>query len=107
MRAGKLRHQITLLNKLASKGAAGGERITWSAHETLMAQVTPLRSKELLAVKQGQIEADIRVNMRFHPDVTEVMRVEWQGKHYDITSMANAGGRDREIELLCSEVRSG
>ena len=101
MRAGQLRHRVTLQSKSPTQDAFGGEVITWVEEAVVWARVEELRLKEYLAVRAAQADVDLRVTIRYLPNVAAEWRLLWKGNAYDIVSVTNAEGRGIMLELLC------
>ena len=104
MRAGRLRHRVTLQRKVVTRDAYGGEVITWTDVATVWAAVEPLRGRELEAAAQAGAELSARIVMRYRSDVVPEWRVAWDGHVYDIEAVVDVDGRHRTLELRCREV---
>ncbi len=102
MRAGRLRHTVTLQSKSVSRDAVGGESITWSTFATVPAEVQPLSGREYVAMRQAQADVSVRVRMRYLSGVNPAMRVQHGSAVYDFLEVIDVAGRARELELLCA-----
>lgn len=109
MRAGTLRHRITIQQPSASQDTYGEEIITWSTWATVWAAVEPMRADERYTANDAQLlaEADTRIRIRYRPGVTHQMRVSFESRLFDIQGVINLETRDREIHLLCKEKPDG
>lgn len=103
MRAGQLRHKVIIQAKtVAGRDSKGGEVIDWVPFATVRANVVPLRGREYVAVRQAQVELQVRIEMRYLPGVTPVMRVLHGSAVYNIVDAIDVGGRQRTLELMCA-----
>lgn len=106
MRAGQLRHRITIESPSASQDTFGEETpVTWTELATVWAASEPISGNEryIEAAAQLLAEATIRFRIRYREDVTHQMRVSWRSRTFDILEVRNVEGRDRETYLLCKE----
>ena len=105
MRAGWLRHRVEVLAKEASRDSFGAEVITWVTAATVWASVEPLRGREYIEAKQGQVEVSHRVVMRSFPAVDSSMRLRLDGgRVLEIESVINPLERGERLELMCREM---
>lgn len=102
MRAGRLRHSVTLQSKSVSRDAAGGESITWTTFATVWAEVQPLSGREYVAMRQAQADVAVRVRMRYVAGVNPAMRVVHGSAIYNVLEVIDVAGRQRELELMCT-----
>ena len=104
MRAGWLRHRVEILAKEASQNGFGEEVVTWVTAATVWASVEPLRGREYIEAKQGQVEVSHRVVMRWHEGVGPEMRLRIAGgRVLEIESVINPLERNERLELMCRE----
>lgn len=101
MRAGELRHRVTIQQFTAARDAVGGETKTWSDLATVYAAALPISGREYVALRQAQSDITIRFRLRYRSGINTGMRVVWDGRNYDIVEAINRNGRDQELELLC------
>lgn len=106
MRAGDLRHRVTIQAKQATRDAYGAEVVTWGDVATVWAAVEPLAGREFLQAQQVQEAVTTRIRVRYRGDVayTPEMRASWDGHLYNILSVIEVEGRRRELHLMCEEV---
>ena len=107
MRAGWLRHRVTLKTKSVSRDSFGEEDITWSTTATVWGSVEPLRGREYMEAQQGQADVSHRVTIRYRTGVVPTMRVYLEdGRAFEVESAINRLERDEQIELMCRELVS-
>lgn len=110
MRAGPLRHRITIQQPSADQDDFGEETpVTWSTLVTVWAAFEPVSGNEryIEAVDQRLAEASVRFRIRYRTDVTHKMRVSWYDRIFNILEVRNIGGRNREVYLMCEELPDG
>lgn len=104
MRAGWLRHRVEVLEKVAGRDSFGAEVTAWATVATVWASVEPLRGREYIEAKQGQVEVSHRVVMRHWLDVGPEMRLRLEGgRVLEIESVINPLERNERLELMCRE----
>lgn len=114
MRAGRLRHRITLQSVTLSKDTTG-EEVEQSAAtlRTVYGEARKMAGAEAYHAQQTIQDAEWKFRFRA-ADVDDLVsgvsgtttyRVSYGGKTYNILSIDPTDGRGREIEMLCSERR--
>ena len=105
MRAGEMRQRITLQRKTVTRGAMGGEVTTWVTQATVWAEARPASGNELIAGEQRQAVTVTEFRMRYDSAVIPKpeWRVLWGPSTYEIVSVLNMDGRNREMRLQCRE----
>lgn len=104
MRAGELRHRITLRIATVSQDDCGQPVQTWTDHATVWAAVEPLRGREYFESQQQQAEVTTRIRIRYRAKVSPVMRVKWGVRIYKIEAVIDPDERHQELQLMCAEV---
>lgn len=85
MRAGKLRHRITLQRPGLTQDPLSGEMVPgWDLVATVWGSVEPLSAREFIAAQAGQSEVSARIVIRHRADVDATMRALHRGKVYNI-----------------------
>lgn len=105
MRAGSMRQRISLQRKTVTRGAMGGEVVTWATQSTTWAEARPLSGNELVASEQHQGVTVVEFRIRYDSAVIPKpeWRVLWGPGIYEVTSVINVDGRNRELRLMCRE----
>lgn len=104
MRAGPLRHRVTIQNKSVVQNTYGEEVITWTDFAAVWAAVEPLRGREFLEGKQITAEVSTRIRIRHRDGILPEMQVVFGSITYDIHSIIHIEEREREIHLMCQEI---
>lgn len=104
MRAGLLRHRVTIKRKSVTRDAYGAEVITWTDVATVWADIRPLSGREYLDSKQTQAEISHRISMRNRTDVSPAMRVIFGSRTFEIEDLTRPFERKIELRLMCREL---
>lgn len=105
MQAGRLRHRIVIQNFTTSTDTYGEPIKTWATWATVWAAVEPLSGREYWNAQQVQSEVNTRIRIRLRDGVTPLMRVNWDGRLFDIENVVRDPTNKREMHLMCREVQ--
>lgn len=107
MRAGRLRHQVTIQQLVAGSPGQqlnGEPDESWTAYLTdVWASIEPLRGRELFAAQEHHSEITTRIELRYRPGVTAKMRVLHGSTVYNILAVLDPEQRHIKLQLLCSD----
>ena len=103
MDTGKLRHLITIESYSMTQGAYGEPIATWSTFSTAWASITPGSGKEFFASKMRNPEISHSITIRYLSGLTSKMRVNFNGRYFDILDVLNVDERGFEHHLMCVE----
>lgn len=103
MRAGKLRHRITIERVTEVPGGTGEPTESWTSFAQVMASVEPLTGRELFDSSQTQQDTPTRFRTRYVPGVKVKDRISWDSRLFDIVSVSSIDERDRELEIMATE----
>lgn len=106
MRAGKLRHPITIQKFVSTENTNGETSKVWQDHATRRAGIDGIAGRE---VWMGQkVAAFVTHGITLRADaglvITAEMRVVFGGRIFDINSAINVGEVNKQYNLLCTEV---
>lgn len=107
MRAGPMRHRVTIQESTDTQDAYGEPIESWAAYAVRWAQVEPLRGAERFEAQRLNPDLAYRVRLRHDSTidaVTPKMRISWDSRTLRIHEVINIGARDREVQLICSEL---
>ena len=105
MEAGRLRHRVTLQEKVVTRNTFGEEEITWTDIDTVWGSVEPMRGREFMEGRQIEAEVTTRIRIRYYPDGIEPEdRVVYGSITYDILAIIHVFERNREMQLMCREI---
>jgi SPP1 family predicted phage head-tail adaptor len=105
MRAGGLRHRVTIQNFTSHRDESGQIIEEWEDVATVWAEVKGIGGRELIAAGAEKVEVTFRVWIRYRPDVSSASRIIWKQKGrepmtYGIES-AIPDEQATRLELLC------
>src|SRR3972149_411724 len=101
MEAGRLRHRVTIEEKVESRDAYGGERETWVEYAEVWAEKSPLVGREYLEARQMMAEVKTKIRIRYLAGVRAEMRGVDGSQTYEIISPPiDVEGRQRGIGLM-------
>lgn len=101
MNAGRLRHRVTLRNRVETQDATTGAlSVTWTDVATVWAAVEPLSAREFIAAQAVSSQVTTRITIRFRDDVTPKMRAVHGSTVYDITGVLADPKSGREYLTL-------
>lgn len=103
MRAGRLRHRIHIQRATITANDYGEPAQAWATIATVWAGVEPLRGREYFAASQVQGAAEVRIIIRYGPQVASLNiadRVLHGSTVYDINSVQNIDSRNKELHIM-------
>jgi len=104
VRAGKLRHRLTIEKATRTRDAHGGETMTWRRVANRWGSIEPLSGREQLQAQQAQSRMTHRVTMRHMESMTPHHRIKARGRTFNVHEVGNVEERDRMTVCLCEEV---
>lgn len=106
MRAGKLRHRISIERAIETQDSSYNEAVLqWVLFAEVSANIIPLSGRELIRAKQVELETDTEITIRYMDGLSPKMRIVYRDRVFEILNIINTEERNREIRLLCSEVK--
>lgn len=103
MRAGQLRHRVTIQEPVEARNGYNEAITTWAPVATVWASVEPLSGREFFAAEHVQSEITHRVRLRWRPGIAPTMRVLFGGRHLMIEAVINYRELGTEMHLMCRE----
>lgn len=104
MRAGRLRHRVTIETPSGSASAFGEVAQSWSTVATVWAAVEPTSSRERVENEQTKTFTTHRIHMRYRSDVSTAERLTFDSRTLNILSVINPNEQNATLEILCTEV---
>jgi SPP1 family predicted phage head-tail adaptor len=104
MRAGKLRHKVTIQDYTESQDSYGTVTKTWADYATVWASIEPVKGREFWESQQINAEVTAKVILRYLEGVTPKMRVKHGSRIFQVISVINPEERNRELQLMVKEV---
>jgi SPP1 family predicted phage head-tail adaptor len=104
MRAGQLRHVVTIEEPIETQDAYGGVVQTWEFFLRPFAALEAISSREFFGSERVEADVDHRLRIRYHAGITPKMRVLHGARVFEIKGAPrDLDGRRRELELLLRE----
>lgn len=106
LQSGKLRYLVTIEQVAGTQDATGQEQWTWQTFTQAYVSIEELSGQERLVAQQLYAGVNIRMRMRYQSGIVPKMRVTQTGTatiHYDIQAALDPDGRQRQLELLCTQ----
>jgi len=106
MRAGRLRHSVTIQSPYGASDALGERSTKWKDEAVLFAGIEPLKAVEVIAASQAQMAVTHRIILRYDSALklmTHGWRVLFEERLFVIDGIINRDEKDRHLELLCVE----
>jgi SPP1 family predicted phage head-tail adaptor len=104
MRAGELRHRITLQTNTPTANSVGEFVDTWTDFVTVSAAVEPLTGNRLFAAEQANSLVQGMVRIRYLAGVVATMRIVFGTRYFQIISIIDRDEKHRELQLLYKEI---
>lgn len=103
MKAGSLRHRVTIQENAALKDAAGSQKPYWVDVCTVYAAIKPLSGRELIVSQAENSEINVRIVIRYRAGITASMRIVYQNTIYAIVAPPiNTDMRNAELQIMCA-----
>lgn len=106
MLIGNLDRRVTIQQRTDVQDTYGAPVPTWSDLAEVWAQVTPVRGVERMTAEQLTSDATTRIRIRYRAGITELLRVSYEGKVYQIHAVLEVGRREG-LDLLTSLLQEG
>jgi len=104
MRAGRLRHKVTIQDYTESQNTFGEVTKNWTDYATVWAAVEPVKGREFWESQQINAEITTKVTLRYLAGVKPKMRILYDTRIFEIDSVINVDERNRELQLLVKEM---
>ena len=104
MRAGRMRHRVSLQVSTPTRSADTGASVpVWATTETFWANEVPAAAREFVNAQARHGELTTLFSCRYRTDVTRGKRLSWDGRTFNILGFWNPDSRKRELLIACSE----
>ena len=104
MNPGELNKRITFQRLTTTTNENGFEVEEWEDFKTVWAAVTNLHGREYFEAAAVQRENTVKFTIRYLKDIDTSMRILFQGKQYNITSIDNIKYKNVYMEIKALEV---
>ena len=103
MRAGTLKHRISIQQKIQTSDDMGGYTETWEDLYSVWAAIWPLSGKEYLASGRKEGEVTHRIRIRYRDGILPSHRVKYGSRIFDIRVGLNHEEQNKYLDLMCIE----
>ena len=103
MRAGRLRHRLTLQSKTTTQDAYGAAVVSWADQGEVWGAIEPITGKEYFAQDQVQSEVRVRIVLRYTSGLDTTWRVKHSGLYYDIVDVIDHDLQGRMMTLMARQ----
>lgn len=107
MRAGNLRHSVSIQEQTQTPDGMGGSTLTWAAKtgmDSVPAAIWPLSSKEQIDAMKLESLATNRIRIRYRPGITSKNRIVFGSRVFNILGAPiNLDERGRQLDFIVSE----
>lgn len=106
LKAGRLDRLATIRAKTLANDDAGQPIETWADVATVWTEKTDLRGREFFAAQANNAEIETRFRIRWRTGVTPENRIVFEGRDYEILSVAEIGRREG-LEIMAKARAEG
>lgn len=103
MRAGVLRHRVTVQRQVITRNAIGEAVRGWEDLATVWAGILPISGREFWAASQVNATTTHRVIMRALDGIDTSCRIVFGARYFGVDAVINPAERGQRIELMCTE----
>jgi len=103
MRAGNLRHKITIEKPISSTNDFGEEENSYQMFQEAFASVEQFTSKEFFFSNQIVEVSTKKIRIRYFAGLEMNMRIKFNDKYFDIKEIVNPYERNKELLIAASE----
>ena len=103
MRAGALKHKITIQEKTQTSDGMGGYTETWKELYTVWAAIWPVSGREYIATGRKEGEVTHRIQIRYREGIMPSHRVLYGSRVFDIRAVLNHEEKNKYLDLMCVE----
>lgn len=103
MRAGDLRHRLTIERPQRLSDGSGGAIINWLEVATVWASIKPVSTSRNNSGQQISSLTTHRITLRYRSDIDATMRLVTNGRTFLIDGILNEAERDQWLVCRCVE----
>ena len=101
MKAGDLKHRITLERPVDTTDARGNRRTVWQPFATCMASMADVSGRDFYAAQAYQAQDTVTFGIRWRDDIQKTWRVVSGGIAYQIEEINHLGYKRDFLHLKC------
>jgi len=103
MNPGQFRHKITLMKLVTTQDEIGNTIEEWQPVRTCWAAIKTVNGREYFAAASVQAERTYRFIIRYTPGINETMKIDYQGRLFDIQSVLNDDEGRKTLTIIATE----
>jgi len=103
MRAGKLRHLVTIVKANRTADNYGGVTTADATHTTAWADISQINAQERFFGQQIYPTATHRIRVRHADGLQQNMEIKFGTRRFRILAISNLEERNRELEIIAEE----
>lgn len=103
MRAGRLRHIISIYSIAKAGGVSGAETLTLFG--TFHCEISPMSGKEFQSLGGTENTLTHKITMRYVNNLTTAHIGIWEGRRFRFTAIINPDERKRELQIVAVETK--
>ena len=107
LKAGDLRHRITVQKNTPTRGTSGGNVDSWTTHVTARAMIEPTTGREYVGAQQLTSSTTHKFTLRYQEGITPKMRIAFGSRVFDIQYVINHEERNRWLFIMAIEHDQG
>lgn len=104
MRAGQMRHKVTVQASTPTRNDVGAEVESWSDEFTVWASVEPLKGRKFMEGAAQTQTVSHRVMVRYRDGFTPEKRLKFGMRFFTIVSVIHVEERQQMMQLMCQEL---
>lgn len=101
----QMRHRLTFQVPMTVPDGMGGRSVDWVDEFTTWGSIRPARAQEIFTAQQIEHEITHEIKMRYRTGISPQMRIVFEGRVFDITSLLNTVEADKELRIMVREVK--
>ena len=106
LRAGRLRHLVTIQSRTVTKNQYHENVETWTDGACIPVDVVPVSASESVTADQLETQQRYRVTVRYNSAITNKSRLKWGSSFLDVHQVIDRDERGRAMDLICSKEAS-
>jgi SPP1 family predicted phage head-tail adaptor len=103
MNPGQFRHKITLMKPVTTQDEIGNTIEEWQPVRACWAAIKTVSGREYFAAASVQAERTYRFIIRYTPGINETMKIDYQGRLFDIQSVLNDDEGRKTLTIIATE----
>ena len=100
---GQMRERVRIDAKVETADAAGNITVTWSAQQTVWAQMDRKTAEQAFRAGRDEGLRKFEIVTRWIPNVGTDNRLHWRGRNFDIEGAENIDGKRQYLTLFATE----